>query len=166
MAPGKSKTYTFKATQYGTTWYHSHYSSQYGEGLFGGLIINGPASSNYDIDLGTYTVNDWYYKTAAQTAAITDNNLQNAAGPPPGDNILINGTNKNAAGGGSYGKVSVTKGKKYLLRLINPSLDAQIRVSLDGHPFTVVTSDLVPIKPFTTNWLLLGIGTYCYVRLL
>lgn len=103
-------------------------------------------------------VNDWYYKTASQINAIAADNLQHGAGPPPGDTILINGTNKNAAGGGAYGKVTLTKGKKYLLRLINPSVDAQIRVSLDGHLFNVVTSDLVPIKPFTTNWLLLGIG--------
>lgn len=160
LAPGKSKTYTFKCTQYGTTWYHTHYTAQYGEGLYGGLIINGPASANYDIDLGTYMVNDWYYKTAAQVNAITAVNLQNGAGPPPGDNILINGTNKNAAGTGAYGKVTMTAGKKYLLRLINPSLDNQIRVTLDGHSFNVVTSDLVPIKPFTTNWLLLGIGMF------
>lgn len=165
MAPGKSKTYVFNCTQHGTTWYHSHYSAQYGEGIIGGLIINGPASGDYDLDLGTYMVNDWFYKTAYQVSSIADANLQNGGPPPPGDNILVNGTNKNAAGGGAYGKVNLTKGKKYLLRLINPSVDAQIRVSLDGHPFTVVTSDLVPIKPYTTTWLLLGIGNLPITRL-
>lgn len=164
MAPGKSKTYTFKLTQHGTTWYHSHYTTQYGEGLYGGLIINGPASADYDTDLGTYMVNDWYYQTASQLNSIAASNLQIQKPPPPADNILINGTNKNAAGGGAYGKVSLTKGKKYLLRLINSSLDAQIRVSLDGHPFSVVTSDLVPIQPFTTNWILLGIGMFHNLR--
>jgi hypothetical protein len=29
IAPGQSFTYKFQATQFGTTWYHSHYSSQY-----------------------------------------------------------------------------------------------------------------------------------------
>lgn len=28
LAPGDSKTYRFKATSYGTTWYHSHFSTQ------------------------------------------------------------------------------------------------------------------------------------------
>lgn len=28
LAPGDSSTYTWKATQYGTTWYHSHFSMQ------------------------------------------------------------------------------------------------------------------------------------------
>ncbi|RAL64774.1 hypothetical protein DID88_001805 [Monilinia fructigena] len=39
----------------------SHFSGQYGEGIIGGLVINGPASANYDIDLGTYMVQDWYH---------------------------------------------------------------------------------------------------------
>ena len=158
LAPGDTKTYTFHCTQFGSTWYHSHYSAQYGDGAFGTIIINGPASSNYDIDLGTYTINDWYYRTAFQIDAITDVNLQSGNGPPPADTILINGTNKNAAGGGTYGRVSITKGKKYRLRLINTSVDNMIRVSLDNHPFTVMTSDLVPIKPYKTNWVLLAIG--------
>lgn len=158
LAPGKSKTYTFKLTQHGTTWYHSHLSAQYGDGILGGLIVNGPATANYDIDLGTYTVTDWFYNSAFVESLITDQNLQNQGGPPPGDNILVNGTNKNTNGGGAYNKVSVVKGKKYLLRLINTSMDAQIRVSLDGHRFTVVSSDLVPIVPYTTDWVLLGIG--------
>ena len=160
LAPGKSKTYTFKLTQTGTTWYHSHYSSQYGLGVLGGLIINGPATANYDIDLGTYLVNDWYYQTAYQISDEADANLQTGSGPPPANNILINGTNKNANGGGSYNKVTLQSGKKYLLRLVNPSVDNQIRVSLDNHPFQVITSDLVPIHPYNTNWVLLGIGKF------
>jgi len=63
LAPGDSKTYTFKATQFGTTWYHSHFSAQYGDGASGSIVIDGPASSNYDIDLGPYPVTDWYYPT-------------------------------------------------------------------------------------------------------
>ena len=131
-------------------------------GILGGLIINGPTTDNYDIDLGTYMVNDWYTKSAYQVDLIANANLQNPnlalRGPPPGDNILVNGTNTNKFGGGNHNVVSLTQGKKYLLRLINPSVDNQIRVQLDGHRFTVVTADLVPIKPITTDWLLLGIG--------
>jgi FtsP/CotA-like multicopper oxidase with cupredoxin domain len=50
------------------------------------------------------------------------------------------------------------KGKKYRLRLINSSVDNSIRVSLDGHQFQVISSDLIPIKPYTTNWVLLATG--------
>jgi FtsP/CotA-like multicopper oxidase with cupredoxin domain len=158
IAPGDSKTYTFQATQYGTTWYHSHFSVQYGNGVVGPLVINGPAAANYDIDLGPYPVTDWYYVTADQLAFAAENNLQTGSAPPPADTILINGTNMNSAGGGKYSQVKLTKGKKHLLRLINTSMDNMIWVSLDGHPFTVITSDLVPIHSYQTQWLLLAIG--------
>lgn len=62
LAPGQTKTYTFLCTQFGTSWYHSHYSSQYGMGVVGTIVINGPASTNYDVDLGTFPVSDWYYR--------------------------------------------------------------------------------------------------------
>jgi FtsP/CotA-like multicopper oxidase with cupredoxin domain len=39
IAPGKSRQYVFKLTQFGTTWYHSHWASQYAEGVWGTLII-------------------------------------------------------------------------------------------------------------------------------
>ncbi|KAF2400757.1 hypothetical protein EJ06DRAFT_542895 [Trichodelitschia bisporula] len=159
LAPGDTKQYLFQATQYGTTWYHSHYSSQYGDGLVGAIVINGPAVANYDIDMGPYVISDWYYQPVFRLEEIVNTNLQSASPPPPGDNILINGTNKNADGStGQYNTVQLTKGKKHRLRLINTSVDNQIRVSLDGHPFTVISSDLVPIHSFTANWLLLGVG--------
>ncbi|KAF2706997.1 multicopper oxidase [Pleomassaria siparia CBS 279.74] len=158
LAPGDSKTYTFQATQHGTTWYHSHYSNQYGDGAFGPLVINGPGSANYDLDLGPMMVNDYYYSTAWQIGIQAHNNLQKGQAPPNADTIMVNGLNKNSGGGGSYGSTLIKKGKKYRLRLINTSADNNIWVSLDNHPFQVITSDLVPIKPFVTNWVLLAIG--------
>ena len=58
LAPGQSRTYTFQATQYGSSWYHSHYLTQYGDGIRGPIIIHGPATSNYDVDMGTVMVDD------------------------------------------------------------------------------------------------------------
>jgi FtsP/CotA-like multicopper oxidase with cupredoxin domain len=66
---------------------------------------------------------------------------------PSGNNILVNGTNKKTQGGvttGEYNKVHIKTGNKYRLRLVNPSIDAALRVSLDGHPFTVIATDFVP----------------------
>ncbi|KAK5148967.1 hypothetical protein LTR04_000259, partial [Oleoguttula sp. CCFEE 6159] len=158
LAPGDTRTYTFLCTQFGTSWYHSHYSAQYGDGAVGAIIIDGPASSNYDIDLGSYIVNEWYYPTSYQINYAASVNLQTGSPPPNADNILVSGTNKNTAGGGKYGVVTMTKGKKYRLRLINTSADNFIRVSLDNHNFTVMTADFIPIKPYTTQWVLLAIG--------
>lgn len=149
----------FRATEYGTTWFHSHFSGQYGDGVIGTIQINGPATANYDIDLGTYTISDWYYITAFQAGARAFNGGLGGA-PPTGDNILINGTNKNAQGGGSYNNVTLTPGKTHRLRIINTAIDAQMRVTLDGHPFTVIANDLVPTVPYNTTYLQVGIGAF------
>lgn len=158
IAPGDTKVYTFQATQYGTTWYHSHFSVQYGDGVVGTLVINGPAAANYDLDLGPYPVTDWFYSTTDQLSVQANANLQEGAAPPSADTILINGTNMNSAGGGSYSKVKLTKGKKHRLRLINTSIDNSIWVSLDNHTMTVITADFVPIHSYSAQWLLLAIG--------
>lgn len=158
LAPGDSKTYSFQVTQFGSSWYHSHHSSQYGDGVIGTMIFDGPATANYDYDLGVYPLSEWYYQTAFQVNAITSQNLQGFQGPPNADNILINGTNKNADGGGSYNQVTIQSGKKYRLRLVNVGVDNYLRVSLDGHPLQIIASDFVPIKPFYADWILIGVG--------
>lgn len=55
---GETVTYTWKAAQYGSTWYHSHWALQAWQGVFGGIIINGPATANYDTDLGMVFLNE------------------------------------------------------------------------------------------------------------
>lgn len=127
IAPGETKVYKFKATQFGTTWYHSHWSAQYGEGVVGTLIINGPATANYDVDLGTLPISDWYYKPLFE---LNERAQHSTTGPPPGNNILVNGTHINADGGGNYFKMTVTKGKKYRIRLINISVDQVWHVTM------------------------------------
>ncbi|KAI0129781.1 laccase-1 [Xylariales sp. AK1849] len=155
IAPGSSKTYHFKALQYGTSWYHSHFSAQYGNGVWGTILINGPASDNYDIDLGVYPINDYYYDSADDIVIQTQ-----TAGPPASKNILFNGTNINPLDPtqGAYSVVTLTPGSLHRLRLINPSVENNFQVSLVGHDFTVISTDLVPVESFTTNNLFIGIG--------
>lgn len=45
IAPGSTFTYSFTAEAYGTSWYHSHVSAQYIDGLFGPLVVYGYAMS-------------------------------------------------------------------------------------------------------------------------
>ncbi|KAJ4362767.1 laccase, multicopper oxidase, benzenediol:oxygen oxidorectuctase [Ascochyta clinopodiicola] len=155
IAPGKTRQYKFKATQFGTTWYHSHWSVQYGDGALGTMIIDGPATANYDEDLGVLPITDYYYTPAFTLFELAQ---RVRGGPPIPSNILVNGTHVNASGGGKYAKMTVTKGKKYRIRIINTSVDSTFSVSLDGHPFTVMTADFVPVKSFITTQLTLAIG--------
>ncbi|KAI0532733.1 multicopper oxidase-domain-containing protein [Xylaria digitata] len=155
IPPGTTKTYKFRLTQYGTTWYHSHFSAQYGNGVVGSFIINGPASLPYDIDLGPYPINDYYLKTADEIVLDT----QRSPAPPPSENILFNGTNINPAGsGGAYSRITLTPGKRHRLRLINPSVEHNYQVSIVGHDMTVIATDLVPVNSYTTSSVFLGVG--------
>ncbi|KAK0615729.1 L559a mutant of Melanocarpus Albomyces laccase [Bombardia bombarda] len=161
---GGIKVYWFLATQYGTSWYHSHYSSQYANGVTGSILINGPASLPYDIDLGVFPISDWYY-TAADNLYARVNSPTNPiipkqpGSPPPSNNILFNGTNVNPNGsGGSYSRVVLSPGKRHRLRLINPSVDNTFTVSIVGHRMTVIANDFVPVKPYTTQSLYMSVG--------
>jgi FtsP/CotA-like multicopper oxidase with cupredoxin domain len=138
------------------TRYHSHFSSQYANGVVGSIRINGPASLPYEEDLGVFPITDWYYSPADEI----QRSLIPAppAAPPPSDNILFNGTHVNANGGGNYARVILKPGKRHRLSIINPSVDNTYTVSLVGHQFTVIGTDFVPVNAFTTSSLYLAIG--------
>jgi laccase len=52
---------------------------QYGDGILGPLIIDGPSTANYDLDLGALPFTDWYYETASTRMYI----VAHTAGAPP-----------------------------------------------------------------------------------
>jgi FtsP/CotA-like multicopper oxidase with cupredoxin domain len=151
IAPGQSKTYTFKATEYGTSWYHSHYSVQYGDGLVGAIKINGPSSANYDVDLGVVPITDWFHTPVFTILA------SRPAAPPTSDSILVNGTGV-LNGAGQYAQITLQPGKKNKISFINTGINAYLHISIDQHPLTVIAADFVPIKPFVTNTLTIPVG--------
>lgn len=154
IPPGHSRVYTFRAEQYGTTWYHSHFSAQYGNGVVGTIQINGPASLPYDIDLGVFPVTDYYYHTSDYLVEYTKNN-----GPPASDNVLFNGTNVHpVTGAGKYANVTLTPGKRHRLRIINTSVENHFVLSLANHTMTIIAADLVPVNAQTVDQLFVGPG--------
>lgn len=160
IPPGATRRYSFRATQYGTTWYHSHFSHQYGDGIVGTMQINGPSSADYDIDLGPVALTDFYYKSMWELGRVADGTTPAAKpGPPSASNGLINGANMNVAKtAGHYFNTTLIPGKKYRLRLVNTAVDNAFMVSLDSHEFTVIQADFVPIVPYETDWLFIAIG--------
>lgn len=162
IPPNGQFTYRFRADRYGTSWYHSHYSVQYGNGAYGPIIVNGPASLDYDVDLGAFTLGDWYHKDAFEGMRSFFK-----AGPPPVDSVVISGQGVyiDPATGvkhGSYKDLTSQQkfvpGKKYRIRLINTSTDTKFVFSLDGHNMTVIQTDFVPIVPYDTDHQFIGIG--------
>ncbi|PTB41600.1 uncharacterized protein TrAFT101_009790 [Trichoderma asperellum] len=167
VPPGSSFTYQFKASLYGTTWYHSHFSSQYAGGLAGPMVIHGPKSQKYDVDIGPIMLSDWYHDDYYDLVKKTMSNVT-GANLFPSDNNLINGKMyfdcskvtdgtpcTNDAG---IAKFRFKRGKTHLLRLINSGAEGLQRFSIDGHKMTVIANDFVDVKPYETEVVTLGIG--------
>ncbi|RWA15010.1 hypothetical protein EKO27_g51 [Xylaria grammica] len=152
VAPGDSTTYRWRATQYGTTWYHSHFSLQAWNGVFGGIVIRGPASAPYDEDRNLIVMSDWFHQTTDELYSIAS-----SAAPPTANNGLINGLNVYEDGGSRY-QTQFESGKSYRLRLLNTAIDTMFRFGIDNHTLTVISADLVPIVPFETDTINVGIG--------
>ena len=167
IAPGSSFTTSFKATPYGTTFWHSHFSSQYVDGLWGPVVIHGPESHAYDIDLGPVTLNDYFHREYFDILTdIQGTDLTKVR--PASDNNLINGKmnfNCSTADGSNscvdnagYSQFRFTSGKRHLLRLINSGAQGIQKFSIDGHNLTVISNDFIPLTPYTTNVVTLGVS--------
>jgi FtsP/CotA-like multicopper oxidase with cupredoxin domain len=128
------------------------------DGLFGGILINGPATANYDEDLGNLFLNDWTHETAESLHVAVQTNPALEL-----DNGLINGTNVYGVDGspsqvGSRFEKSIEAGKSYLIRLVNGAIDTHFKFSIDNHTMTVIANDFVPVKPFEVETLGIGMG--------
>lgn len=156
-APGDTITYKWRATQYGSSWWHSHFYVQAWDGVFGGIVINGPATGNYDHDLGSISLVDWDHDTADNLVI-----QSGQSGPPEMANGLINGTNTftqdDGTVVGSRFETTFTSGESYLLRLVNTAADTHFKFTIDDHSMQVIASDFVPIQPYTTEVLNIAIG--------
>jgi len=95
IPPGTSFLYNFTVEQFGTYWYHSHFSSQYTDGLVGPFIVHSPAESKiqetYDYDQ-VVLLQDYYHDLSAALMPDYLSSGNENAEPVP-DNGLIQGTN-------------------------------------------------------------------------
>lgn len=172
IAPGTSYTYSFKATPYGTTWYHSHYSSQYVDGTWGPMIIHGPSNVDYDIDLGPVTLNDYYHRKEfdilkdvmgtdlSKVRVVSDNNLINGKMNFQCPHSISNTTTGPCVNDAGLAKFKFQSGKKHRLRLINTGVAGIQKFSIDNHNMTIFANDFIPVEPYTTNVVTLGVRTH------
>ncbi|KUJ19252.1 uncharacterized protein LY89DRAFT_612848 [Mollisia scopiformis] len=149
IPPNGTFTYTFNADLYGTSWYHSHYSAQYAGGIFGPMIIHGPAIAPYDIDIGPVMLTDYFHKDYFSLVEdVVSTNFNEVL--QPSDNNLINGQ--------TNATFQFTPGKTHRLRLINSGAEGMQKFSIDGHNLTVIAQDFVPVQSFSTQVVTLGVG--------
>ncbi|EKG09557.1 Multicopper oxidase type 1 [Macrophomina phaseolina MS6] len=129
---------------------------QYSVGLQGPIVIHGPATADYDEDLGTVVLQDWSHTSPFAMWWYA----RVPSGPPSLSNSLINGknvfycdstTDSRCYGNGTRSEWRFEQGKKYRMRLINTGLYSNFRFAIDNHNLTVIATDFVPIKPYTTD---------------
>uniref|UniRef100_A0A8H8CH71 Laccase n=1 Tax=Psilocybe cubensis TaxID=181762 RepID=A0A8H8CH71_PSICU len=166
IAPGHSFLYQFPtADQAGTFWYHSHYSTQYCDGLRGALIVYDPTDpyrtcrfyartaqvDNHCILISETTIitlADWYHLASPQQSL-----------PANINSVLINGQGRFPGGPESpLSVIKVVPNKRYRFRLISMSCDPAFTFSIDGHPMTVIEADSQSVQPLTVNEITIHAG--------
>ncbi|GAB2282688.1 Laccase-7 [Dionaea muscipula] len=161
IQPGQSYTYRFNVTgQEGTLWWHAHLLTLRAT-VYGGLIIYPKRGlsypfptpyQDYPIILGEWwnaNILDVENQALASGGAV---NISNA--------FLINGQPGDlypCSKNGTY-KLTVIRGKTYLLRIINAALNNQLFFKIANHNLTVVAVDASYTNPYTTNVVLVGPG--------
>ncbi len=140
-------------------------------------VIYGPSQYPYDIDLGPVTLNDYYHKEyftileGVMGTDLADESLVR----PASDNNLINGKMNFACGNSTsnstvgacvnnagLSRFRFTSGKKHRLRLINTGIAAIQKFSIDNHKMTVIANDFIPLVPYETTIVTLGVSTSPY----
>ncbi|KAI9228012.1 MAG: Cupredoxin [Piptocephalis tieghemiana] len=165
-----SDSYTYSVDtgdQSGTTWYHSHTSSQYSDGVLGPLIIQDPDDPNkhlYDEEI-IVILTDWYHTPTHKLLKAYLAPESNGNSPSP-DSVLINGkgrfncTSLHDAGLEGFGRCEpdapresfhFVPGRRYRIRIINASNDSAFTFSIDGHRLTLIETDMTPVQPHTVD---------------
>ena len=163
---GRNFTYKFRADTYGSSWYHAHFSAQYTAGILGPVVIHGPVHYKYDVDLGPVMLLEWYHEDYENIVRGVMSSNPIAARPHADSNLIqgkgyypcANSTNGTACGNAGLAKFKFTSGKQHKLRLVNAGGELFTTFSIDNHTMTVVANDFVPVKPYKTKVVTLGVG--------
>ncbi|PPQ80727.1 hypothetical protein CVT25_001847 [Psilocybe cyanescens] len=173
IAPGHSFMYQFgTGDQSGTFWYHSHFSTQYCDGLRGAIIVydpEDPYEDLYDFDDGNrispnipidhlelistfillptestvITLADWYHAVAP----ITQREVI-----PVYNSTLINGLGRYAGGPASpLSVIKVLPNKRYRFRMVSISCSPNFVFSIDGHQLTIIEVDSINVEPLVVD---------------
>ncbi|KAF5334245.1 hypothetical protein D9758_017096 [Tetrapyrgos nigripes] len=156
IAPGQSFEYDFAVPgQAGTFWYHSHFRTQYCDGLRGPLVIYDPHDPHahlYDVDDEStiITLADWFHDSTQFLADQRDANGN--AFPSKSNSTLINGAGRFPGGPQvPLSVINVEHGKRYRMRLVSMSCDSSFQFSIDGHNMTIIEADGIETQPLTVN---------------
>lgn len=99
---------------------------------------------------------DWNHRSVFEDWPV----MLETGSAPEMTNILLNGTGQFGPGASRKDKYQLQfeKGKKYMLILVNTAVDTTFVFSIDDHTLEVIEMDFVPIHPYNTTNIKIGIG--------
>ncbi|KAF8551546.1 Cu-oxidase-domain-containing protein, partial [Imleria badia] len=142
--------------QTGTYWYHSHYTTQYCDGLRGPLVIydpEDPLAHLYDVDdeNTVITLSDWYHIPSILLGQIFTGVTANST--------LINGRGRYAGGPSvPLSVINVQQGLRYRFRMISMSCDPSFNFTIDGHRMTIIEVDGNEVEPVEVDSIPILVG--------
>lgn len=157
IPPGKSFRYGFNITdQYGTYWYHSHYSTQLLDGIAGPVVIHSKKEADYKYDEEILLfMSDLYHEdTISLVKDYIAPGVENREPVP--DAGLIQGTTKgdcsrvigNYHCGESRDPVILVKNDKiYRIRLVSAGGFSEFDFSIDNHTLQIIEADGTSTEP-------------------
>ncbi|CAN1770205.1 LAC7 [Linum perenne] len=159
IRPGGSYTYKFTVTgQEGTLWWHAHVSTLRAT-VYGALIIRPKSGNPYPFPKPHKEIpillGEWWN---ANVVDVETQALATGGGANLSNAYTINGLPGVLSGETETFKMTVEKGKTYLLRIINAALDNQLFFKVADHKFTVVAVDAVYTTPYKTDVVLVAPG--------
>jgi FtsP/CotA-like multicopper oxidase with cupredoxin domain len=92
------------------------------------------------------------------TQPYSDNNLINGRMPFDCSNPNVTAYNLTCSSDAEYSSFLLTSGKTYRLRLMNVGTQAMQRFTIDGMSVTVIGQDFIPVVPYETDVVTIGIG--------
>jgi iron transport multicopper oxidase len=172
IPPGSLFTYTFTVSQYsrlksnltvmhyqvkqaGTFWYHSHYHSQYPDGLRAPFIVSDPDypyKGQFDEEF-VLSVSDWYHEEM-QVLIPKFMSKANPTGAEPVPQSALFNDRQNLT-------IAVQPGKTYLFHVINVGAFAGQYIWFEGHNITIVEVDGVYTEKAEAEMIYLSAAQRC-----
>ena len=170
VQPGETFVYEFEARPAGSFLYHSHAGYQLDQGLYGSLIIE-PAKQKeaYDQEY-SLVLEDWVLRDGGGTATVQrrppmggmHGRMHRGPSFGPSDGPLwepvYDGYSVNGKVNSAIDALSVRKGDRVKLRLINACSATIFFLRLAGHSLTITHADGNSIQPVETDVLRIGMG--------
>jgi FtsP/CotA-like multicopper oxidase with cupredoxin domain len=140
VKPGERFTYEFSLPDAGTYWYHSHHRSaeQVERGLYGVFIVQEPDPIRVDREL-TWVLDDWRLTREGQISETFGHPHDMSHEGRIGNVVTVNGKAPQT--------LSVRRGERLRIRLINAANARIFGLKFDGHQPQVIALDGQPVKP-------------------